>query len=232
MLEDKPLFTLVFLNRLDLALRSLESLPELDRILIIGNGCDPKEFETLLEKSKGKSRETLDIYFKKNTGVSHAWNTALNIPAEFWIFMGADVRPHKGSVELLIRKTRENPRAAMLTPAGFNLFTLTKNSKNIVGLFDENYFPAYWEDSDYYTRICRSGLESIEIIEATYDHGDDGINGSTSITNNNIFKGWFEDFEYKNNKYFRRKWGILAREEEVHNHGFQFPFNNPGWKND
>eukprot|EP00607_Mallomonas_marina_P007069 CAMPEP_0182434672 /NCGR_PEP_ID=MMETSP1167-20130531/71098_1 /TAXON_ID=2988 /ORGANISM="Mallomonas Sp, Strain CCMP3275" /LENGTH=52 /DNA_ID=CAMNT_0024624799 /DNA_START=59 /DNA_END=214 /DNA_ORIENTATION=+ len=44
-----------------------------------------------------------------------------------------------------------------MAPAGYNFFLLDSDVISAVGYFDENIFPAFFEDNDYNIRVMRWG---------------------------------------------------------------------------
>lgn len=70
-----------------------------------------------------------------------------------------------------------------------------------IGYFDENFFPAYFEDTDYFLRAQRAGVNIKILDEVVMRHSR-----SSSIKNprfREILGGCFA----KNKEYFYRKWG-------------------------
>jgi len=65
-----------------------------------------------------------------------------------------------------------------------------------VGYFDENFLPAYWEDTDMHWRIASHGLKSKSILNATMLH----------INSRSLIEGGFQNTSYIPNAfYFSRK---------------------------
>ncbi len=53
----------------------------------------------------------------------------------------------------------------------FSCFLITKRCTEVVGWFDERYYPAYCEDSDYHVRMHRTGIEAVCIDLPFLHHG-------------------------------------------------------------
>ncbi len=94
----------------------------------------------------------------------------------------------------------------------FSAFMLTKKCYNEVGQFDENFYPAYFEDNDYHYRLYLKGIKAINYPMAVYYHF-----GSRSKKFINNFNTLFE----KNREYYKKKWGGIPGEEI-----FKSPFNS------
>lgn len=49
-------------------------------------------------------------------------------------------------------------------------YAIRRETWNVVGRFDEGYYPAYYEDSDYCYRARRKGIETVYVPEARVTH--------------------------------------------------------------
>jgi len=85
-----------------------------------------------------------------------------------------------------------------------------------VGYFDENYYPAYYEDNDYHLRIIKSGLHAKRLTTAPYFHF-----GSMTIKNN----GHLGISSNSCQRLFIEKWGNTPS-ECMDNKGYEKPFND------
>lgn len=101
--------------------------------------------------------------------------------------------------EMLEHSTKPEPR---YSPAmNFSLFGLTKPVITRVGLFDEGFKLAYFEDNDYHHRMQLDEVEGVSDLWAHFTHygsrtiKEGGVNVSAAFANNR--------------DYFRRKWGFV-----------------------
>lgn len=102
----------------------------------------------------------------------------------------------------------------------FACFMLTPKSYLHIGEFDENLYPAYFEDNDYCYRTILSGLKCIRSQNAIfYHHGSRTQNSGDPVVPS-------EKFE-QNREYYKMKWGGLPGGETFH-----CPWNNYslGWR--
>jgi hypothetical protein len=96
-------------------------------------------------------------------------------------------------------------------------FVLTKYALETIGFFDENIYPAYYEDSDYWRRIIISGKSHKTINNAIIISGDGNFTNSctlNSVSEDYRNKMW-KCFE-RNQKYYKDKWG---------DEKYEYPFN-------
>jgi GT2 family glycosyltransferase len=90
-----------------------------------------------------------------------------------------------------------------MTTEGWGCFTIGENIIREVGLFDEYFYPIYFEDNDYYERVMRSNVKDGYIdgkIEINSSHGSSQtINSDEKLKNRN-----HETFVV-NESYFQQK---------------------------
>jgi len=87
---------------------------------------------------------------------------------------------------------------------------------NTVGLFDENFSPAYFEDNDSHYRIKLANKRAVCYSAARVDHKGSqtqNANPNSPIVTSQMFE--------KNRDYYKRKWGGIPGEEQ-----WTAPFNN------
>ena len=84
----------------------------------------------------------------------------------------------------------------------FSAFLLSRRCFDLVGQFDEAYYPAYFEDNDYHYRILLAGLRAVVHPPAMfYHHGSRTQNEARAspIVPGSVFE--------ENRVYYVRKWG-------------------------
>lgn len=103
-----------------------------------------------------------------NAGVAAAWNAILRgfprapyaLIANHDVVFAPGVLPHvMDAVDC--RKPQWLP--LLSRPAAFSAFVITPLVWNRIGLFDDSFVPAYWEDTDYRDRLeCDPAIECIQ----------------------------------------------------------------------
>ena len=103
-----------------------------------------------------------------------------------------------------------------LSIALLNLFEKKENIfEEYRGLFDQKYYPAYFEDNDFHYRLKLIGMRAVKTNTALYYHY-----GSRTIKENEEV-GHISDTYYLNNKQrYIEKWGGKPGKEK-----FKIPFN-------
>jgi GT2 family glycosyltransferase len=90
----------------------------------------------------------------------------------------------------------------------FSCFMISKECVEKIGYFDENFWPAYFEDNDYHYRIKLAGFKAIKTTRSVYFHF-----GSQTIKNDEKTRVISNRNYLKNQKYFEKKWGGLPGKE-------------------
>ena len=104
----------------------------------------------------------------------------------------------------------------------FSCFLITPECWEKVGMFDENFIPAYCEDNDYHARIVFSGLHAIQTTAAPYFHFG-------GVTRNIAVEGEVPpDVGDLSRAYFQVKWGHqpVSHPDEMWNVYYRNPFND------
>mgnify|MGYP001023641095 CR=1 FL=1 len=93
-----------------------------------------------------------------NAGVARAWNAILQAfpSAPCALIANHDVVFAPGVLAQVMQQvdhTRAQWIPLLSRPAAFSAFVITPQAWNRIGLFDESFAPAYWEDTDYRDRL-------------------------------------------------------------------------------
>ncbi len=149
------------LNRADLLIPALlyyqNDFPNVD-IFIIDNG-NQEALNVLKHKNVTILRQT------HNIGVARSWNILCNKIfkiKDFALILNDDIYLGKNEHEIIL--LLENMQLALYTsPIDWCTFLLPKTTYTTIGEFDEEFYPAYFEDNDYEYRIFMNGLQMAKI---------------------------------------------------------------------
>jgi hypothetical protein len=197
------------------------------------------------------SEKVLDFKFdyiiiknKSNIGVSSSWNKICKISYQEYdcedvILMNEDVVVDKYLFYNIINSEgkltfvnvdcsnnniyfeRDSVATEKIYHAGYSCFKINNFLYSTVGEFDENFFPAYYEDSDYEKRIDIHQLNHLKsTISANLKHGDACkelflIEGRKSIN-----RTFTESFSFYNKLLFDMKY------ENYQNYNYTSKFDN------
>lgn len=221
-----PVIGVLTLNRHDLLIRLIKSVDyPVDNFVILFQNCS--EIPTdIIEKNKNTfiKKYTL-IGADMNIGVSRGWNYILkNTPSDkgYWIISGDDNYFKAGTLKLIAEGMEQSDKKNcvfvglhmlqnnQIIPGGFSSYIFTEKTLNKIGFFDENIFPAYFEDNDFWERICKSKEPVCNIENAIFISGDENHTGSCTIQTVGATYRQRMDQCYKQNETFLiEKWGSI-----------------------
>ena len=131
-----------------------------DRLVIV----DQSGIENWRPEKPAMVNNMTVLNFPQAMGVATSWNIIIKATpfAPYWLFINDDVVPQAGSFQILAEASRKD---AIVIPsvARFSFFTIGEEIIRDVGLFDEKFFPMYYEDTDYLHRMSRYQRPVIEI---------------------------------------------------------------------
>jgi hypothetical protein len=218
-----PIIGVLTLIRHDLLIRLINSIdyPVDNFVILFQKTTNNFNFEKLNNVNIKKFTIITSSY---NVGCSRGWNYIINtFPSYYWLICGDDTYFEKGSLEKIhntvinisnkdnvyyrfIEKTIDGKLSQSYT-SNFSSFIFTSKIFEKIGIFDENIYPAYYEDFDIWQRIIKSKEKYMDIVDAFIYSGDEKNNSSCSLHS--------VDEEYKkkllichsnNQKYFNEKW--------------------------
>jgi GT2 family glycosyltransferase len=145
------------LNRYDLLRRMLASLDYPIRdLLIVDNGG---KFEDLFAKDELPVKNLRVFNLPSNLGVAASWNLGIKLfPHDpVWTFASNDVVFEPGALSML--STASNGSLTLSDrPPYWQTFAVGEDLVDRVGLFDERFYPAYFEDNDFERRVKLAGF--------------------------------------------------------------------------
>lgn len=170
------------------------------------------------------ANKTTVIRTGENLGCSKSWNWFIKNVPQLRIIINNDIEFFPDTIEKIVEGYITNQESAIIAPqynAGvdetFSCFTMTDKVINEVGLFDEEFTPAYYEDSDYKYRCRLKNLPITLIQEAGYHHHHCAT--THRFTPEQLQNHY--NLTHKNSVRFVQKWGGLPGEEK-----FMTPFNS------
>lgn len=166
-------------------------------------------------------KEIVVIENNKNLGFSGSVNQIVkqNTDVPYWVILSCDWHPKQNELQKLAQRL-EQPFTAMLCDAtqnGYSAMVFNAGLIKKVGMMDENFFPAYYEDNDHRYRMKLVGLEW-ELFPLAYEH-----KVSSTLHSRKQFQERNKDTFQRNLDYYIKKWGGTPGAEK-----FKSPFNVGG----
>lgn len=197
----------------------------------------PVKHYVIIDNSEGKNpdvREAIDyctdhkspfvdkIYVIRNrinVGFSGSVNQIIRQHTDkpYWFVMSVDWHPKPGELKRLAERL-ESPFTAIMcdsTQNGYSSVVITRELIQKVGMLDENFYPAYYEDNDHRYRMKLAQVEW-ELYPLGYTHKVSSTLKSSAtymLENQRTFQANFN--------YYVKKWGGCPGSEK-----FKTPFNS------
>ena len=216
-----------------------------DNLFIINNN-GRGEINEELDKLKTISNKFIKnihiTHLPSNLGVPAAWNLIIKsfLMEPYWIISNHDVAFSPGLLEEFSNMAQDkqismiHPRAGVFGVGTYDLFAITEIGVKTIGLFDENLYPAYGEDTDYIMRVLNLNPKVCRGLTYTYLHGKEIAdcvnyenNGRQTSKEEPQMQEKLNNVNYKNYKYLDEKWGEHWRGLTP----YKFPFNNKEYSN-
>ena len=167
-----PVICIPVLNRPDLLDRCLKSIDyPVETLIVIDNGgvYDADMMSWVVNRQLVKNSYVWS--FPSNLGVATSWNLGIKSTplADGWILLNSDAWFEPGQLEVFYNDC--NPDSVTLTTAMPNWCCAWVGSQVVerVGLFSEDFYPAYFEDTDWQERATRINTE-VKFSQAKIAH--------------------------------------------------------------
>lgn len=182
-----------------------------------GRGEITKELDEICTTSHPFIEKIHVSHLPSNLGVGGAWNLIIKsyMMEPYWIIVNNDVMFSPGMLESMLLEAKNNPDVGMIhgkkspeyDSGMYDLFLIKDFVVQECGLFDENLFPAYCEDLDYYIR-CKNKNISYKVLDIDYLHGDKDYqtSGSQTWRTELTLKDKLDKSRILNDEYLFKKW--------------------------
>ncbi len=198
----------------DLLTKMLNTIdhPEEVGVIVLDNANKPEE----IELPTPPNVKMVVVPQEINRGVAGSWNIGLKrvfnrIGADIAIVANDDLLFQPGAIQNVLDIVEKNPADIWVSTEGWSFFVIPKKTYNMVGEFDEMFYPGYFEDDDYDFRLFRMGMKK-HIFPAKIRHLK-----SMSIRREPSLNAHF----LNNRELYIQKWGGVPRVETHEN-----PFDN------
>lgn len=171
-------------------------------------------------------------HFDINQGVARSWNIAFQAAImehfDYVVIMSASMvfQSHQAGIDFIEALKKNENKYGMETQFGWHMIAIGLPTIEKIGFFDENFYPGYYEDSDYIRRMELAGihLPMSQILRLPRVSADMFEQGTALAMKSgiNVNMGACRD-------YFKSKWGgdPLYDSQESRDKLYFHPFNNP-----
>lgn len=198
-----PVMGFVTVSRTGLLRKALGSIDcKVGKLVIVDNGGRVKKDGEMVEKIEKLGGVVLE---HGNVGCAGAWNEIIKgYPADWWMLANDDVVFCQGELAKMA-KMAESGAYSVVGNCGASWWAVTEKGIGAAGTFDENLWPAYYEDVDWERRANLvfkerggAGTPCVVLPGCKTAHL-----GGASLQGKEVREAVFR----RNWEYMRRKWG-------------------------
>lgn len=201
------------LNRADLLMRCVKSVDvKIETLFLINNGTDPgvaKAMESIRARDIPNADMFGEIRIEKyqNLGCARSWNHIIRTSPGAWLITGSDIQFTPGDLQRVTDTVKAHPDASIICAMGYAVFIFMPEGVQKVGLFDENFYPAYFEDNDHFRRVALCKAKAVGVQGFKAIHGEAPLWGSATVNADPALRSknaiTFENLR----GYYEQKWG-------------------------
>lgn len=199
------------------------------KYVVVIPSINPENTSACLSTIDGEIKKNVYVVDNSvvNNGVARSWNLGIDrlkeIDGDYLIICSASMR-FDGGMRDLIEELNNSNEYGVSTQHGWHLIALGRKTIDAVGKFDENLYPAYYEDTDYIRRMELLGIH--EPLDGRTEIGYIKVSANSIMDAYAIKHGLRIDMS-KSRDYFIKKWGdvydfVNSTRGDMYDH----PFNN------
>jgi GT2 family glycosyltransferase len=181
-----PVMILPTLTRHDLAVKMLASIDYPVGLLLIVNNHPSANFEGT-DSIPDCVADYRVLNMPANLGCAGSWNLGVKCSpfAPWWMVVSDDIEFQPGALEKFVGERSPDGLTISDEWPFYQLMGLSENAVAEVGLFDENLYPANFEDDDYERRCGAAGIE-IRQVAVGHSHVKQGTVHATEWAAENV----------------------------------------------
>ena len=191
-----PVLGVPVLNKPDLLMRMLGSIDHpIADLLVIDNG---DVVDALPDLPTVKRARLLKM--PTNLGVPASWNLIIKaLPfAPYWVICNSDAWFPAGSLAALAAAARRDALVLSGAAPPWACYALGDDAVRTVGLFDEGFYPAYFEDTDWQARARHWGVDVVQTaIPVHHDNSSTIREDRYRLANDRTFAANAQHFQSK-----------------------------------
>lgn len=185
------------------------------------------------EKGFMKPYKVRSIHHPENYGVARSWNMGakevVDQKLDYLIILSAAVVFRQGMDDFIrhLERTLDEGYYGVETQFSYHLVAIARKTFEEIGYFDENFYPAYYEETDFMRRMELAGIKEIMDNPPSFPlHSVDAKRQGFALS---IKKGGLHVDFLKLVDYFEKKWGLVPEYDDMKQRAkmHKHPFNNP-----
>ena len=184
-----PVLGVPILARPELLYRFLRSVDHpVGHLVIVDNGGVVDEDLAWQSCEQAERVSVIHIPTGGNLGVAGSWNLIVKVTpkAPFWMIANFDIVCPPGTLRSMAEAAPHTGLVLCGETQAWCLFTVSAQAVDRLGLFDESYHPAYFEDDDYLRRAVCHGVSVARNLDAPVHHDNSSTLAAGYADANNL----------------------------------------------
>lgn len=181
-----PVLGFATLKRFDLAQRLLDSIDYPVKNLVIVDNSGTFEFEPI--KPDWVANMTIFRPFE-GLGLTGAWNLIVKSTpsAPYWVLINDDAWFAPGSLKLIEENVDTTALNFVDIEPRWSAPIFGEGMVSKVGLYDERFYPLYFDDNDLERRVRHAGVPIVEIPAKVFHENSSTLASGYAIANNRTY---------------------------------------------
>ena len=179
-----PVLGFAVVSRFDLAQRLLDSIDyPVEHLVIVDNSGS----QTWQPKKPTQVKNLWVMQMPYGLGLVGAWNLIVKSTpyAPYWVLINDDAYFEPGALKTIAEQARRDAVGHPEINPKWTCIVLGESVVDRVGLYDERFYPLYFDDNDYERRVNLAGVEQYSISAIIHHDNSASINHER---NNQTFK--------------------------------------------
>jgi len=203
------------LTRYDLLDRMIKSINyPIKDLVIVDNGAKQQDWSPTWNQWVSK---VWHLKFPSNLGVPGSWNLGIkSLPfADYWLVTNFDVEWGGDSLKMFQELSRKDKLILSNGSPAWCAFSLGWEVVEKVGLFDESFVPAYFEDNDYQRRCENQNVEVLSSFIPLAHDNSSTLKAGFQKENNLSFEAnsQYNEYKIKTKDFTEGRWSIKRRRQ-------------------
>jgi len=210
-----PAMIVPVLTRYDLLDRMIKSINyPIKDLVIVDNGAKQQDWSPTWNQWVSK---VWHLKFPSNLGVPGSWNLGIkSLPfADYWLVTNFDVEWGGDSLKMFQELSRKDKLILSNGSPAWCAFSLGWEVVEKVGLFDEYFVPAYFEDNDYQRRCENQNVEVLSSFIPLAHDNSSTLKAGFQKENNLSFEAnsQYNEYKIKTKDFTEGRWSIKRRRQ-------------------
>lgn len=195
-------------------------------VILLYNHSEDREIANKLYFLAQKYKHVRCFDYRQNRGLARTWNDIISfayIENEYdhCVIMNDDFSFVDTGFNDFVKFAHRNIACpVILSEWDYACFIYNKFALDTIGMFDENIFPAYYEDTDFEIRLTKLNLHPVKVA---FKHKHIGSFSMNSI--DGLLDTYEDKYFPKLREYYNNKWGF-TKDSDGTPVKYNYPFND------